>query len=107
LLWATKQLLSAAVRKFTSDGNKLCNQRLSKAGHSCLKNIARVAWKTSVGKDNEVTEFYEASPERCGDPVKARLNTNGKFLIILWSIWKHKRTYRPEKFFSGSGDSAR
>ena len=96
-----------AVRKFTSDGKKVRNERLSKAGHGCLKNIAHIAWKTSVGKNNEVNEFYQASLARCGDPVNARLNTQRKILIILWSIWKHKRTYLPEKFCSGSGDSAR
>jgi transposase len=95
-----------AVRKFTSDGKKVRNERMSRAGHGCLKNIAHIAWKTSVGKDNEVNGFYQASLARCGDPVKARLNTQRKILITLWSIWKHKRTYRPEKFFSGSGDSA-
>lgn len=93
------------VRKFTSDGRKVRNQRLSKAGHGWLKNIAHVAWKTSVGKDNEVNGFYQASLARCGDPVKARLNTQRKILITLWSLWKHKRTYQPEKFFSGRGDS--
>jgi transposase len=96
-----------AVRKFTSDGRKVRNERLSKAGHGCLKNIAHVAWKTSVGKENEVNGFYEASLDRCGDPVKARLNTQRKILITLWSIWKNKNSYSPEKFFSGRGDSAR
>jgi len=94
------------VRKFTSDGNKVRNERLSRAGHGCLKNIAHVAWKTSVGSDNEVNGFYQASLARCGDPVNARLNTQRKILIALWSLWKNNRTYQPEKFFSGSGDSA-
>lgn len=96
-----------AVRTFTSDGRTLRNQRLSKAGHGCLKNVAHIAWKTAVGKDNEVNGFYQASLARCGNPVKARLNTQRKILTTLWSVWKHKRTYRPEKFFSGGGDSAR
>lgn len=95
------------VRKFTSDGRKVRNERLSRAGHGCLKNLAHVAWKASVGADNEVNGFYQASLARCGDPVNARLNTQRKILITLWSLWKHNRTYQPEKFFSGDGDSAR
>lgn len=95
------------VRKFTSDGKKVRNERLSRAGHGCLKNVAHVAWKTSVGKQNEVNGFYQASLAECGDPVHARLNTQRKILITLWSIWKNKDTYNPERFFSGSGDSAR
>lgn len=95
------------VRKFTSDGQKVRNECLSKAGHGCLKNLAHVAWKTSVGADNEVNGFYQASLAECGDPVHARLNTQRKILITLWSIWKNKSSYNPEKFFSGSGDSTR
>lgn len=95
------------VRKRTSDGKKVHNERLSKAGHGCLKNLAHIAWKTSVGKDNEVNGFYQASLADGGDPVHARLNTQRKILITLWSIWKNKSSYNPEKFFSGGGDSTR
>lgn len=96
-----------AVRKFTSDGKKVRNQRLSKAGHGCLKNLAHTAWKASLGGDNEVSRFYRASLQRTGNPVHARLNTQRKILITLWSLWKNKQSYHPEKFFSGNGDSAR
>ena len=95
------------VRSFTSDGKKVRNERLSKAGHGCLKNLAHVAWKASLSGDNEVSGFYRASLARCGNPVHARLNTQRKILITLWSIWKNKQSYNPEKFFSGNGDSAR
>lgn len=95
------------VRKFTSDGSKVRNQRLSKAGHGCLKNLAHVAWKASQSGENEVSGFYQESLQECGNPVHARLNTQRKILITLWSIWKNKYSYNPEKFFSGNGDSAR
>lgn len=96
-----------AVRKFTSDGTKVRNERLSKAGHGCLKNLAHVAWKASLAGDNEVSRFYRASLQRTGNPVHARLNTQRKILITLWRLWKKKQSYNPEKFFSGDGDSAR
>lgn len=95
------------VRSFTSDGKKVRNERLSKAGHGCLKNLAHTAWKASLSGDNEVSRFYRASLQKCGNPVHARLNTQRKILITLWSIWKNKNSYNPEKFFSGKGDSAR
>jgi len=96
-----------AVRSRSSDGRRMRAERLDKAGHGCLKNIAHIAWKSAQKSDNEVRRFYRASRARIGDPVKARLNTQRKILITLWSLWKHKRTYRPQKFFCGDGDSAR
>lgn len=96
-----------AVRSRSSDGRRLRAERLDKAGHGCLKNVAHIAWKAAQKSDNEVRRFYRASLARVGDPVKARLNTQRKILITLWSLWKHKRTYRPQKFFCGDGDSAR
>lgn len=101
------QFCQLGVRKFTSDGKKVGNERLSKAGHGCLKNLAHVAWKASLGADNEVHRFYQTSLQTTGIPTHARLNTQRKILITLWSIWKNNRTYNPEKFFSGDGDSAR
>lgn len=96
-----------AVRSRSSDGRRMCRERLDKAGHGCLKNVAHIAWKAAQKSDNEVRRFYRASLAGVGDPVKARLNTQRKILVTLWSLWKYKRRYRPEKFFSGDGDSAR
>lgn len=101
------QFCQLGVRKFTSDGKKVGNERLSKAGHGCLKNLAHVAWNASLKSDNEVHRFYQKSLQNTGNPTHARLNTQRKILITLWSIWKNNRSYNPEKFFSGSGDSAR
>lgn len=96
------------VRKRSSDGRKLRAERLSKAGHGCLKNVAHTAWKAAMSGDNEIRGFYRASLVRCGgNPVHARLNTQRKILITLWSLWKNNQPYRPEKFFSDSGDSTR
>lgn len=95
------------VRKRSSDGRQLRAERLDKAGHSALKNVSHIVWKAAQKTDNEVRRFYQASLARTGKQVNARLNTQRKILTTLWSIWKHNRTYRPEKFFSGDGDSAR
>jgi len=95
------------IRKRSSDGRSLRAERLDKAGHGALKNVSHIAWKSAQKTDNEVRRFYQASLAKTGNPVNARLNTQRKILITLWSIWKHNQTYRPEKFFSGDGDSAR
>jgi transposase len=96
-----------AVRKRSSDGRKLQGEHLDKAGHGRLKNIAHTAWNNSLGHDNEVNGFFQASLQTTKDETKARLNTQRKIVTTLWAIWKHKCTYRPEKFFCGSGDSTR
>lgn len=96
-----------AVRKASSDGRRLRAERLSKAGHGPLKNVAHTVWKSAMKSPNEVSGFYQASLARCGDPVKARLNTQRKILITLWSIWKHNQTYSAQKFFCAGGDSPR
>lgn len=101
------QFCQLGIRKHSSDGRRLRSERLSKAGHGCLKNLAHVAWKVAMGQDNEVSRFYHASLERCQNPVKARLNTQRKILITLWSLWKNNQSYNPEKFLSKNGDSTR
>lgn len=95
------------VRSYRSDGRKLRSERLSKAGYGCLKEVSHRAWKVAKGGENEVNWFFQDSLKRCeGNKDHARLNTQRKILKTLWSLWKNKQTYRPEKFYSGDGDSA-
>jgi hypothetical protein len=89
-----------AVRKRSSDGRKLGHEKLSKSGHSSLKNASYMTWSNAVGGDNEVNAFYQASLAECGSKTNARLNTQRKILISLWSLWKHKSPYDPNKFYS-------
>lgn len=94
------------ICKRSSDGKQVGWEHLDKAGHSCLKQVSYIAWETALKGDNEVSGFYEASLRRSKNATNARLNTQRKILNTLWTVWKHKRTYRPEKFFSGDGNSA-
>jgi transposase len=87
-----------AVRKHSSDSHRLRGERLSKQGHSSLKNASHTIWKSAMGSTNEVSNFYRASLKEVGDPDKARLNTQRKILITLWTVWKHHSTYDPNKF---------
>lgn len=96
-----------AVRKFTSDGKSVRSERLSKAGHGCLKNIAHIAWKSTMGSDNEVSRYYHDCLEVSGNPVHARLTTQRKILITMWALWKNKTPYDPKKFTYAYGDSVR
>jgi transposase len=95
------------VRKRSSDGRGLKSERLDKAGHGCLKYHSHIAWKSALKSANEVSRFYRDSLERTGKETNARLNTQRKILTVLWSLWKHNRTYQPAKFYAGDGDSSR
>ncbi len=103
-----KQLIrfcQLAVCKRSSDGKQVGREHLDKAGHSCLKQVSYIAWEVAQKSDNEVSRFYQASLKRSANATNARLNTQRKILTILWSLWKHKRTYRPGKFYAGDGNS--
>jgi transposase len=96
-----------AVRKFTSDGKKVRSERLSKAGHGCLKNLAHIAWKSSMSSDNEVSRYYRDCLERSGNEVHARLTTQRKILITMWALWKNGESYDPTKLtykYNGGSD---
>lgn len=87
-----------AVRHHSSDGKPTKSQRLIKAGHADLKQISYRAWQTAVQGDNEVSAFYWKSLQRCGDHTKARLNTQRKILICLWTLWKNDQPYKADRF---------
>jgi transposase len=96
------------VRHFTSDGKKVRNPRLSKAGHGVLKNLAHVAWKTNLHTNSEIDRYYGKQLERSGNPVHARLATQRKILITMWALWKNKACYDPDRFtYNGRGGSTR
>lgn len=93
-----------AVRQFTSDGKKVRSERLSKAGHGCLKNLAHIAWKSSLSSDNEVSRYYQDCLETSGNSVHARLSTQRKILVTMWALWKNNEPYDPTKFTYTYGD---
>ncbi len=96
-----------AVRKFTSDGKPVRSERLSKAGHGRLKNLAHICWRSSCGGDNEVSRYFHDCLECVGDRVHARLTTQRKILIAMWALWKNEEPYDPKKLMYTCGDSTR
>lgn len=96
-----------AVRKFTSDGKAVRSERLSKAGHGRLKNLAHICWKSSCGGDNEVSRYFQDCLECVGNEVHARLTTQRKVLITMWALWKNEEPYDPSKFIYTCEDSSR
>jgi len=96
-LWRYAQL---GICDRSSDGKPLGFRRLDRSGNSELKSMSYFAWKGSLQtlQPNEVRSYYEASLQRTHNKVHARLNTQRKILCVLWTIWKRKEPYRPERF---------
>ena len=98
---------SLAVRKFTSDGKPVRSERLSRAGHGRLKNVAHIGWKSSSKSDNEVNLYFRDCLDCVGNEVHARLTTQRKILITMWALWKNEEPYDPTKFVYTCEDSIR
>jgi transposase len=87
------------IRDRSSDGKPLGFQRLDRCGHGVLKAISYRAWLTAVkARRGAVYEFYQASLQRTGDEVHARLNTQRKVLDTLLTLWKQTREFDDKTF---------
>jgi transposase len=91
-----------AVTDRSSDGKPLGYRRLDRNGNSELKALSYWAWKGAIHcrEDNEVKRFYQLSLERTHDRTHARLNTQRKIIAAMWSLWKRKEAYQPERFLN-------
>lgn len=100
-LWRYCQL---GIRSRSSDGKPLGYEELDPAGRSELKAISYRGFQAAMRtkEPNEVCAFYEQSLERTHNETHARLNTQRKMLMALWSVWKNDTAYKPERFLGSS-----
>lgn len=102
--FATKQRLWRCCRlgviKRSSAGKPLAYNRLDRSGRGPLKAVSHQCYVSALRtkEPNEVSRFYEASLRRTGNPLHARLNTQRKVLLVLWTIWKNDVSYQPNLF---------
>lgn len=92
-----------AVANKTSNRKKVGRSRLSKSGHSSLKEATYRIWYAAVHScrhPNEINTFYQESLKRTGHEGHARLNTQRKIIIALWTLWKKRVPYDPTYFVS-------
>lgn len=90
-----------SITNRSSDGKPLGFQRIDRSGVSELKALSYRAFLAAIKSDNEVKNFYLNSLNRTYDRKHARLNTQRKILLVMYSIWKKGDAYRAE-LFSGS-----
>ena len=89
-----------AIRDRTSDDKPLGYEQLDRQGIGTLKAISYRAYlQAAKRRTGPVWDFYQASLRRTGSTTHARLNTQRKILLTLWTLWLTGREFDPNQFF--------
>jgi len=87
------------IRDRTSDDKPLGYQQLDRQGVGTLKAISYRAYlQAAKRRSGPVWEFYQASLRHTKSATHARLNTQRKILLTLWTLWLTGREFEPAKF---------
>ena len=64
-----------------------------------MKAISYRAWlQATKRRSGPIWEFYQASLKRVGSSTHARLNTQRKILLTLWTLWLDGKEFDPQSF---------
>src|SRR5271170_210260 len=87
------------IRTRTSDDKPLGYQQLDRQGIGTLKAISYRAYlQAAKRRTGPVWDFYQASLRHTGSTTHARLNTQRKILLTLWTLWLTGREFDPTQF---------
>ena len=87
------------IRDRSSDDKPLGFQQLDRHGHGALKAVSYRAWLYCTRQRRGVVwDFFQASLQRTGSPVHARLNTQRKIILTLWCCWREGKEFAPDRF---------
>lgn len=88
------------IRDRSSDDKPLGYQQLDRQGIGTLKAISYRAYlQAAKRRTGPVWDFYQFSLRHTGSSTHARLNTQRKILLTLWTLWLTGGEFEPEKFF--------
>ena len=88
------------IRDRTSDDKPLGYQQLDREGIGTLKAISYRAYlQAAKRRTGPVWDFYQLSLRHTGSTTHARLNTQRKILLTLWTLWLTGREFDPDQFF--------
>jgi transposase len=88
------------IRDRSSDDKPLGYQQLDRQGIGTLKAISYRAYlQAAKRRTGPVWEFYQFSLRHTRSTTHARLNTQRKILLTLWTLWLTGGEFEPEKFF--------
>lgn len=87
------------IRDRSSDDKPLGFQQLDRHGVGTLKAITyRAFLQAAKRRTGPVWDFYQRSLRHTGSTTHARLNTQRKILLTLWTLWLTGREFEPETF---------
>jgi transposase len=87
------------IRDRTSDDKPLGYQQLDRQGVGTLKAISYRAYlQAAKRRAGPVWDSYQLSLRHTGATTHARLNTQRKILLTLWTLWRTGEEFNPEKF---------
>jgi hypothetical protein len=79
--------------------NRWVYQQLDRQGSGTLKAISyRAFLQAAKRRSGPVWDFYQLSLRHTGSPTHARLNTQRKILLALWTLWLTGKEFDPAKF---------
>lgn len=88
-----------AIRDRTSDDKPLGFEQLDRQGNGVLKAISyRAFLQAAKRRAGPVWDFYQASLRQTGSTTHARLNTQRKILLVLWTLWRNGKNFDPNRF---------
>jgi transposase len=86
------------IRKRSSDDQQLGFQQLDRQGIGTLKAISyRAFLQATKRRTGPVWDFFQASLSRTS-ATHARLNTQRKILLAMWTLWLTGREFDPKQF---------
>ena len=88
------------IRDRTSDNKPLGYEQLDRQGIGTLKAISYRAYlQAAKRRTGPVWDCYQLSLRQTGSTTHARLNTQRKILLTLWTLWLTGREFDPKQFF--------
>jgi hypothetical protein len=88
-----------AIRDRTSDNKPLGFKQLDRQGNGVLKAVSyRAFLQAAKRRSGPLWDFYQASLRQTGSTTHARLNTQRKILLTLWTLWLTGRDFDPNLF---------
>jgi transposase len=88
-----------AIRDRTSDNKPLGFKQLDRQGNGVLKAISyRAFLQAAKRRSGPLWDFYQASLRLTGSTTHARLNTQRKILLVLWTLWLNGEEFDPNQF---------
>ena len=88
-----------SIRDRSSDGKPLGFEQLDRQGNGTLKAISyRAFLQAAKRRSGPLWDFYQASVRHTGSTTHARLNTQRKILLVLWTLWRNGKEFDPNRF---------